>query len=451
MPGAYVPRGPTGDSPHEPATRPWELELLISGAVVFSLLQLPGVVDRGYDRLEPHLAASARMAAFMLYYCLKLVLYTLIATFLLHLVTRAYWVGLIGLESVYPHGIRWDQTTYGPVMSEVYRERMKGLQPQIDRADRIGSVLFSYAFSIVLLLLVSIPIGALYAGVGFGLSQLFFEGRHMGRIVWLLFGVTMLLPLLVWGADRAFGARLEPGSGGRRLLRALSLVTYYVQAVPVYGSTMSVLFSNVSKKKIYPLFYAFFFGLIAFFIVKDLLVRRDVLAMDSYRYLPDDGGGWEVGYRFYESQRPPREMFPNTPSIQSDLIRDPYVRLFVPYSPRRHNDAIARACPELRPLQRGGLRLEGIAGPADSAAAGAVLACWKRVQPVELNGRPVEVDFRFYTHPRSGLRGMVGYLPVAGLPRGANLLTVGQAPRADDTPRRAAERKRNPYVIRFWL
>ena len=103
-------------SKHEPAVRPWELELLISGAVVFSLLQVPGVVDGLFAHVQVHLAERAHFGAFMLYTYVKLILYTLISCFILHLGTRAYWVGLIGLETVFPHGVRWEDTSYGPVV-----------------------------------------------------------------------------------------------------------------------------------------------------------------------------------------------------------------------------------------------------------------------------------------------------------------------------------------------
>ena len=49
----------------------------------------------------------------MLYQYVKLILYTLISCFILHLCTRAYWVGLIGLETVFPHGVRWEDTPTG--------------------------------------------------------------------------------------------------------------------------------------------------------------------------------------------------------------------------------------------------------------------------------------------------------------------------------------------------
>ena len=64
-------------------------------------------------------------------------------------------------------------------------------------------------------------------------------------------------------------------------------------------------------------------------------------------------------------------------------------------------------------------------------------SCWVQLQPVTLNGAPLRPDFRFYTHPAIGLRGIVAHIPTAGLPRGENVLTVGLSPRAasDGRPR----------------
>lgn len=171
-------------------------------------------------------------------------------------------------------------------------------------------------------------------------------------------------------------------------------------------------------------------------------------------YLPDAEGAFGIRPGFYESQRHPDDVYDRLPSIQSDVVRDPYLKLFIPYAPLRHGEAFAEQCPGVRPLSPGGVRMDA-AEPPDSAAVRAVLDCWTRLQPVALNGRPIHPEFRFYTHPDSGIRGILAYIPVAGLPRGENLLTVGVAPRAaeDEATRRRllTARPPEPYYIRFWL
>jgi len=62
--------------------RSWELELLLSGAVVIALVQLPSEVDAAFWRLDAQLDRGA---------------------------------GAIGLDAAFPRGARWDRSTYGPV------------------------------------------------------------------------------------------------------------------------------------------------------------------------------------------------------------------------------------------------------------------------------------------------------------------------------------------------
>lgn len=447
-----APPAPPETSPHEPTVRPWELELLISGAVVFSLLQMPSVADQWFDGTYPHLTGHAQFAVFMLYAYIKLILYTLITCFVLHLSVRAYWVGLIGLETVFPQGVRWDDFSYGPVMKEVYREKMGRLQSRIDGADRFCSILFPLAFTVVMLFFFSVAIMAVGAALAFGTSRLLFGGRYFVPLAIGIFALMAAIPLGTALLDRLYGARMEHGGRGHRFLRRASVTSYYVNAMPVYGTTFMTLISNVRKGARYPAMYALLVLLFGFFLVKDVYVGLGVVTAGDHLYLPDAPGRYGVGYGFYESQRPEGEVYDRQPSIQSDVITGPYIKLFIPYLPMRHGGAFAERCPEVEPLSRGGVRMDTEL-PPDSAGVRAVLDCWSRLQPVTLNGRPIRPEFRFYTHPSAGIRGILAYIPVAGLPRGENVLSVAVPPR---TARREAERRADgrpdqPYYIHFWL
>jgi hypothetical protein len=442
-------------SPHEPVARPWELELLISGAVVFSLLQMPGYVDDWVARAQPHLEERSLKGLFIFYAYVKLILYTLISCFVLHLTMRAYWVGLIGLETVFPQGVRWEDSNYGPVMTEVYREKMGRLQPRIDAADRFCSILFPLAFTVVMLFFFSIALIAVTVGLAYALSRLLWQGEHFAGVLVAIVSVAAGIPLVTWIADRVYGPRVERGGPGHRLLRRASLTTYYVNAMPIYGTTFMTLFTNMRKGARYPAMYALLALLFGVFVVKDVYLGRGLVATGEHLYLPDTEGAFGVGAALYENQRHEGEVYDRVPSIQSDVVRDPYVKLFIPYVPVRHGQAFAEQCAGVRPLSAGGVRMDD-AGPPDSAAVRAVLDCWTRLQPVTLNGRPIRPDFRFYTHPSSGIRGILAYIPVQGLPRGENLLTVGFAPRTRARQAElAVEAGTTPhpdhYFIRFWL
>ena len=106
---ADVPAPPPDRESLPARTTPtWEMELLISGATVFGLLQLPGLADRLLFHV--HNSSAEPVAAFVLplWIYVKSALLTLAATFVVHLALRGYWIALVGLSSVYPDGIRWE-------------------------------------------------------------------------------------------------------------------------------------------------------------------------------------------------------------------------------------------------------------------------------------------------------------------------------------------------------
>ena len=446
-----APASTLGQTPHEPTVRPWEQELLISGAVVFALLQLPAAVDDWVAHLRPRLSETGGGALIFLYMYMKLTLYTLIGSFLVHLGVRAYWVGMIGLESVFPRGIVWENTQLGPVGREVQRKRVPSLQALIDRSDRVASVVFGVGFTVALIFVLTVGIGAVYWAISIGLSSLIFGGEYAPEVLLALAVATALPPVLLLQADRRLGRRLTPGSRGWRMMDRAYGLFYYAQGQWLFGPAMMTVFSNFHRRRALPAFIALMYGIIAFMLVKDVLIARDRLSTDAYLYVPENPGRLGVEADYYEDKREAGKVAA-LPSIQSDVIRDPYVRLFIAYAPDRHNRLFARRCPGVRPFHEGVVRIDGSAvDPEQPAEADAVLRCWARVQPVAVNGRPLAAPLRFYRHPVTGLQGVVAHIPVAGLPRGENVITVTRLPPPAEIDGKAPARTSPPHYIPFWL
>lgn len=435
-----------GQTRHEPAVRPWELELLIAGAVVFALLQLPGQLEAWFRGLEPRLSLSSFRAAYLVFTYGKVIAYTLIGAFLLQLSVRAYWVGLIGVEAVFPHGAKWDADRYGPVTREVMRERTSSLQSLIDRADRFASLIFGFAFTVVMILVIGIGLTGVLWALAYGVSRAAFGGGHHMAVFWGLLLALVLPSLAFWAADRTLGRRLRPGSRGWRVLRAGIVATYWLNLTWLYGTLMSTLFSNLPKRRANALLFGVSFGVLGLVVLSRTLGSA---LGDGAAYLPDEPGRRGVRHVYYESQRVEGELYRNSPSIQSDIVRDPYVRLFIPYNTLLLNQVIERRCPWVRPFEEaaGG---DGT-GVADDAAMDAVLRCWSSLQRVTLNGRPLQPRYRFAADPATGVRGIVAYLPTAGLPRGENLLVVERPPLPGDLGPLAKPKPRPPHYIPFWL
>jgi hypothetical protein len=310
-------------------------------------------------------------------------------------------------------------------------------------------VIFSFSFMLVFIFVFSILWAGLLGLLAFVISRLFFGGERLGEIFRILV-LLLLVPILVAGPlDRAIGGRLDPAGRPARLLRALTSFYYRALFMDLYAPIMMILFSNVRKKAIYPLFTAAFVGVLGLFFLS-VMVREGMLSLDSDVYMPAEPGAQEVSPSHYEDQRPEGEVFRMSPSIQSDVIRDPYIKLFIPYYPRRHNPVLARRCPGVKPLQEPGLRFEGRNASAPPAGAvREVLRCLAEIHRVSLDGKPVPgLEFQFSTHPKTGLRGIVGYIPTAGLSPGSHLLRVEWVPRPEP---RKGERPPDPYLIRFWV
>jgi hypothetical protein len=426
-----------------PDTSPtWELELLISGAVLFALFQIPGALSSFFARLEPNATPTMMSVVLLVQMYTKAIVYALIASFVVHLVGRAYWVGLVGLHSVYPNGVRWENFKSGPVTLEVYRARLVSLPAIISRTDNFCSVIFSFAFLLVLLFAFTVCVTGLYGLVAYGISHAFLGGRHGDNIFIVLGLLTAFIPAATSFVDRRFGAKLDPTS--RRILRRAIVLTYRGTVQGVISPVFMPLLTNVGRKKMVAIFYFCLFGLLVF-VFAERMARTDQLSVNSYDYFAaSDRFG--VNYRFYENQRAPDDIYARTPSIQSDIIRHAYVKLFIPYFPRRHNAMIAKTCPSLRPLQSRCVQFGGDTPAPDSLAMPA-LQCLAQIHAVTLDGasRP-DLQFRFYEHPTTGIRGVIAYIPADSLARGQHVVTVRQVPAADAS----ASTPVGTWVIPFW-
>jgi hypothetical protein len=441
--------------------RTWELELFISGAVTFVLAQLPAQVDAVYFRLDPFLADGAGLGAFMAYYYVKLILYTLVGGFGTHLLTRALWVALVGLDSVFPRGIRWSRLTLGPNMRKVLPETITSVREMIVRADGVASVIFAVSFSLVAVFGLSVVVAVVFGGGAVFLLSLLPVDPAPAPVLLAVVLVGSLLLTLPPLVDRYFGDRLAPESLASRSLRRLLRWMLRLQGMPIYGSIQYTLASQLGSARYGWGVGIFIAGLVSFFLVKDVVVGQGNLAWAPTGAVPVRAGPLGIEPQHYEDYRTRRRsegryVEPFLPTIPRETLGadDAWVRLFIPYRPGSDPDRLALLCPELDPLAGAGLRGNRITRgtPADSLLVDDVeaLACLASIWQVEVDGIPTEAEPLFLRHPDTGIPGVVRYLDTRGMAPGRHLLTVrrnpdGLEPRDDGEPRRPLQ-----YDISFW-
>jgi hypothetical protein len=278
--------------------------------------------------------------------------------------------------------------------------------------------------------------------IGYGVSHLI-GGVRADDVFLILATVMVLIPAVASFVDRRFGASLGPNARG--LLRRVIVFSYRGTAQGVISPIFVPLLTNVGRKKIRLVFFGSLFGILLV-VAAERLARSGQLSVNSYDYF-GSSDRYGVNYRFYENQRSADEVYGRLPSIQSDIVTGTYVKLFIPYVPRRHNPMVAGICPSLKPVQERGLQLGADRAIPDSLAM-AVLQCLARIHAVTLDGAPrPDLQFRFYEHPESGIKGILTYIPADSLARGQHVITVQQVPSFEG---KSAGRPLAPWVIPFW-
>lgn len=126
----------------------WQAELIISGAALLGSLQLPGVLEK----FQHYLLLNYERASLNLWFFATtywaLFVYGLLLLFVFHFIVRALWIGLVGLNSIYPDGI-----VETSLSSKDYQQKMKAEYGDIDgfinRLDRMASGMFGTGFTFI--------------------------------------------------------------------------------------------------------------------------------------------------------------------------------------------------------------------------------------------------------------------------------------------------------------
>lgn len=440
--------------------RTWELEFLMSGALAVALGQLPGRIDEWYNRTFPLMGEVSGLLATLGYQYVKLIVYTLILTFVVHIGLRAFWVSLIGLDSVFPRGVRWNRTRHGPISTAYLRRHLPSVRELIVRTDGIASVIFAAAFQLVAAFVVSIVIVAVVTGPILVLGHFGIPLPAPGPLLATTAIVLAAMLALPPAIDRLRGDRIDPNGWAARWIRLSHAVNLRVLGLAVYGPTQQTLASQMGGRRVGVLVAVVVLGISTTFIVRDVLIQQERLQFGPLTFVPAIPGAAGVDPRYYESQWLDGPPSLPVPSIPHDALDDEtaWVRLFVPFRATADPEAMAVLCPALEPLSRTGLRVvrpeRGLPTDTLGPRIQESLDCAQRLWEVTLDEGELPSDAVFATHPVTGLPGLSWYIEVRDLAAGRHLLTVRRSDAAhaadlldadeDDPP------TRHHHEIPFW-
>ncbi|AQG80524.1 hypothetical protein [Spirosoma montaniterrae] len=346
---------------HDLTTQSWNLELVISGAALFATLQIPALLNEGFDyfqyNLLSHTSGARGVFPVLVLSMIKATCYVLFLAFLVNFVMRAFWVGLVGLLAVYPAGVQYDRL---PLSTPSSRKRMADELGPLDRyilqLDRRCNVVFAVAFLLVIFLFLIATAYVFLLG-GYSVLQAFVPVSVLNgikiasQIAYGVFMLTVLLVMIKKVREHPIGEKVHGAmmSGGK-----LAYLGMYKPYLFIYNTFSS----NIPRKQLTQYASGVVLVLFAFIVVEvssdvgrirqgaSLINQRHLFStrVDSLLFDPNS----------YDNQRDP-SMFVSAASVQADVIRDPYVRLYVAY-PKALDTLLTEAAKE--PIWNDSLSLE---------------------------------------------------------------------------------------------
>lgn len=411
-------------------TPTWEMELLVSGATIFGLLQLPGFLDRSYYRAV-NLSSEAYASLLMpLWLYAKVAVVTLLLTFLLHLCLRGFWVALVGMSSAFPGGVRWDRLGLGPIARERFAVQGDPIPAAIERADNRATRVFGVGFGFAMMMLLPLVLVVLAIVLSLLLGAVLGKAYPM-QILLALVALAVLPWALASVLDRRFGERLGQRPAWRRAIGGVAEFYGRRGFGPPTTPLMALFVSHAGRPRFVGTAIAVILPVALVIVMQAAFARGQTplgfrLAVSGKQtFSPFASPG-----AFYADQRSEAWTLLPLPYIPSRVVEGPYLELFIPFIARRHDAALQHACPAA--LGRG----------QDHRAR---LQCLASMTAIQLDGKAVAVPLLESTDPVTGQPGLLAMLPVRGLAPGQHELSLSEpdwSPDDDEAPRR--------YRIPFW-
>lgn len=306
-------------------TRSWEVELLVTGGAIFSLLQLYDALTIEADRWD-YIGAYSWIILLPAYAIRILMFY-----FAVHLITRSYWLSLISLQKLYPEGIDLDKLKYGEPFHSIAGRFNLG--SHIANVDKFCSILFSLSFTI------SIMFIGFFACSMLCIIPFWIENPLLKSISIPLISLPLSVSLLLFMFDLFFHGPLRKPDGFFMIGKFNLYLPVYrfwnsVSLGFIWRSNLQIIASHMSNqiKLSAFMFASFLVGLFSFGNSSVYL-----FFLDSRRYelpmnlIKED----RISERRYMDKLNP-EVWHGS-AIQSEIITENYLKVFIPY---HHDDDV---------------------------------------------------------------------------------------------------------------
>lgn len=387
----------------------WEAELLVSAVAIFTILKSFAVLNWLVNFFIDYLDPSQYFLGYFIVVFGFLAIGILGAMFSIHFALRAYWIGLVGLNSVFPdYGL--EDSAYSPIYTKKILRVLPKISNSISKIDELCSVIFSAAFAFMLIYFFATIFSSIYLLLFNLLKDII---PH-----WVLFIPAALLFLLfIFGMLISVPANLKKYRSNERIQHLYFLYARW-GAIAMYGPfhksvlQITMLFgSNFKKKK----------GLVKMVLVMliiGVLFGMTKLINSQYGYLiktditPDTTRIYD--YYYHENNADAELLL--APEIQSNVISTNSISLFVPIL-KHETRIMGNNC---------GLEKKKINTDNSERQKRwkANLECYTSKINISINDQPLPIKFLKTNHSKTKQFGLSGFIPLTEIPEGLHTLKI---------------------------
>lgn len=404
----------------------WNLELIISGASIVLTTYLPNLIEQQFYyfhyNLSTHWGDSNAYLPVLAYAFFKTVAWLLIGMFVAHLVTRAFWVALVGLQAAYPAGIQYDKIPNMPDSVRRHQEKSYGtLEDYIIRLDRFCNQILAFAF---LVFLMGALIGMLYY-VFFYMAQVargfipvsWYEPISLAVSIFVIVLALLFVAVLRLVKNPALDERY-----GKYAIFIYQMIQNGVVPFlrrPIQFLTLTFT-TNMPKGRYYvkmTLLSVAIMSAVGLVFIRKMGELRGIHLLEFHRFYSAGAPQAEVVAGRYDNLRLHDENIPLV-SLPSDVIEEPFLKVYVVY-PKMLDERISKVCTPLSLPQEipRAIRHERY----DSTNMACLTGFFRLYLNDSLYAHP---DWVYHQKPGMLSYGLLAYLPTAGLKDGKNMLTV---------------------------
>ena len=297
----------------------WQLELIISGFAIFGLYQAFEPVKISMVEAEN----GEQISKFIIYLVGYAAISILLFNLLLHVLLRGLWIGALGLRYI-SGDIDYESLNYSPKFTKYLKKNVGSFDRYIARLEDYCSVIFAISFLLIfyviaiVLTILAITLVANYVLDNDDLPGWISKGIGIFLILFFVFGMFFTMIDFItqgWLKKKKWISRI-----------------YF----PVYW-----VFSFITLSFLYrPLVYNFLdnkFGKrLSFVLIPVYLIILTISSLEyqqsNYIVTDDTSSANHLNKNHYEDLLKDSNDFMDTATIQSKVIEDPYLKLFMAYS-----------------------------------------------------------------------------------------------------------------------